>query len=117
MPGADAPDLLFGPGSGRFEQSRESERGTEDRLQDMEPLGPPRLPAIEPAGDLRTLVAIDRDQRIALGHRLFLDVEQRLAVDHGKKDGDRPRFARSRLDLPGTGKLRLGGGQRVVLLA
>ena len=33
------------------------------------------------------------------------------------KHGDRPRLAGNRLDLPGTGELRLRGGQRVVLLA
>jgi hypothetical protein len=33
------------------------------------------------------------------------------------KHGDRPRFAGNRLDLPGTGEFRFGGGQRVVLLA
>jgi hypothetical protein len=144
-PSANPPDLLFGPGTGRFEQRRESERRTDDRLQNMKPLGPPRLTTIEPAGDLGTLLAIDRDQGVSLGSCSILYIEERLAVDHRKehgeeprrlpmpkngdgriaslhrlplpKHGDRPRLAGNRLDLPGTGELRLGGGQRVVLLA
>ena len=96
MPGADTPDLLFGPGPGRFEQGREGERRADDRLQQMKPLGPPRLTTVEPAGDLRSLLAIDRDQGIALRICPFLDMEERLAVDHREKDGEEPR----RLQMP-----------------
>jgi hypothetical protein len=47
-PGANPPHLLLGPRPRRFEQSRQSERRANDRLQEMEPLGPPRLRAVEP---------------------------------------------------------------------
>src|SRR5882724_10762309 len=145
MPSADAADLLLGTRTGRFEQGGEGERRADDRLQQMEPLGPPRLIAVEPAGDLGTLLAIHRDQGVAVRSRRFLYMEQRLAVEHREehgeeprrlqvpedgdgriadrqilpkpKDGDRPRSAGDGLDLPGTGELRLGGGQDVVLLA
>src|SRR6476646_9884807 len=80
-PGADAPDLLFGSRSRGFEQSREGPRRPHDRLQQMEPLGPPRLVAVEPPGDLGTLLAIHGDQRVAFGGGLFLDMEERFAVD------------------------------------
>jgi hypothetical protein len=38
----------------------------------MEPFGPPRLITVEPPGDLGSLLAIDRDQRGALGSRPIL---------------------------------------------
>jgi hypothetical protein len=103
MPGADAPDLLFGPRPGRFEQGGESERRADDRLQQVEPLGPPRLTAVEPTGDLRSLLAIDRDQGIALRSRPFLDMEERLAVDHREENGEETR----RLQVPENGDRRI----------
>ncbi len=51
------PDLLLGPRPGGFEQSRERPGRTHDRLQQVEPLGPPRLVAVEPPGHLRPLLA------------------------------------------------------------
>jgi hypothetical protein len=90
-PSANAPDLLFGPGTGRFEQRRESERRADDRLQDMEPLGPPRLTPIQPPGDLGSLLAVNRDQGVSLGSRSILQIEERLAVDHRKEHGEEPR--------------------------
>jgi hypothetical protein len=111
----------------------------------VEPLGPARLVTVEPAGDLGSLLAIHGDQREALGHSLFLDMEEGLAVDrrqeHGEEpcrfevpqdgdrriagghvfpdpqDGDRARPPRNGLDLPGSGELRLGSGQAVVAFA
>src|SRR5436305_4096954 len=99
----------------------------------MEPFGPPRLTTVEPAGDLGSLLAIDRDEGIPLRSCPFLNIEEWLTVDHRQedgeeprrlpmpedghgriagvhllplpKDGDRPRLTRNRLDLPGTGKL------------
>jgi hypothetical protein len=38
-----------------------------------------------------SLLAIDRDQRIALRNRPVLDVEERIAVDYRKEDGEKPR--------------------------
>src|SRR5882724_1659222 len=111
----------------------------------MEPLGPARLVPIEPAGDLGSLLAIHRDQRVALRSRPFLYMEERLAVDHRQehgeeprrfempedgdrriaddevlpqpKDGHRTRPSRNGLDLPGAGELGLGGGQDIVAIA
>ena len=142
---ADAADLLLGARAGGFEESGERPGRTDDRLQQMERLRPPRLVAVEPPAHLRALLAIHGDEREALGRPLFLDMEERLAVDgrqeHGEElcrfempkdadrriangkilpdpeDGDRPRPSRNRLDLPGAGELRLGGGQAVVAFA
>src|SRR5882724_7678903 len=111
----------------------------------MEPLGPARLVPIEPAGDLGSLLAIHRDQRVALRSRPFLYLEERLAVDHRQEhgeeprrfempedgdrriadgevlpqpeEGDRARPPRNGLDLPGAGELGLSSGQDVVALA
>ncbi len=62
-PSPNPPDLLLSPRPGRFEQSRQGERRANDRLQDMEPLSPSRLPAIEPSSHLGTLVTKREEAR------------------------------------------------------
>src|SRR5882724_4081815 len=144
-PRPDLPHLLLGARTGRFEKGGERPGRADERLDEVETFREARLPAVEPAGDLGTLLAVHAEQGVAVRRLAVLEMEAGLAVEGGKKDGEEQRqllvphdrdrpvagrevlplpqdghgagLARDRLDLPRTGELRLRGGARLVLLA
>jgi hypothetical protein len=73
----------------------------------VEPLGPSRLVPVKPSCDLRPLLPIHGDQREALGSRLFLYIEQWLAVDRRQEGGEEPR----RFEVPQDGDRRVSDGE------
>src|SRR5689334_10084951 len=86
-PRPDSPYLLFGSRSRRFEESRESPGRPHERFEQVERFDPSRLVPVEPAGDLRTLLSVRSDDRIAVRCLLVLEMEERLPLDHGEQDG------------------------------
>jgi hypothetical protein len=80
-PSADPPDLLLGPRPRRFKKSGEGERRADQCLQEVQPLGPPRLVPCAPAGDLGPLLAVGGENREALWGLPVLYIEERLAVE------------------------------------
>jgi len=66
LPGAAPAHLLLGSRAGGREQGGQGERRADDRLQEVEPLDPPRIVPVDPARDLRALLAVHGEDRVAV---------------------------------------------------